>query len=109
MGFIGCKGSDKKTEEPKSALESAGDSITGEVITSDYVKLLCAKYEECEIKAFKDDTDCTNRIRAVLDQDAKWKEFEMNKKALKTCLNDFKGFACEEFKGGKSPESCRKL
>lgn len=111
--FAACKSKEKETKEvpikPPSALEAAGDVITGDALTDDYVKILCGKYKQCGIKAFQDDRDCGNRIRTILEQDAKWKELRMDKKALKTCLKDFEGFACEDFRGGKSPDSCRKM
>lgn len=109
MSFVACKGVKDKPKEPPSPLESAGEKITGEALTGEYLKILCSKYQACGIKAFQDDPDCHRRIQAVLDKDAKWKELEMEKKALKLCLADFKAFACDEFKSGKSPESCMKF
>ncbi len=107
---IGCKGGGKSSEEPPSALESGeGTTITGADLTAEYVKILCAKYTECGIKAFKDAADCKARISTVLTKDAKWKKLSLDKTALKACLKDFKDFACEGFTSGKAPESCQKL
>ena len=103
---------DQKTEEAlPSALENAaeGDIITGDALTDDYIKILCRKYEQCEIMAFQNRNDCHSRIREVLTQDSKWQALRLDKKALKQCLQDFEDFACESFTQGKSPESCQKL
>lgn len=112
---IGCK-SDKSNDETTEVTDvtevieaTDGDIITGEALMGDYVALLCGKYSECGITAFTDEQDCANRLTAVLSQDANWGQLQLNKQGLKTCLADFKGLACEDFKSGKTPESCTKL
>lgn len=103
----------KKTEtgETSSDLEkiAKGEMISGEELMPDYVELLCDKYDDCGIKAFTDAQDCQNRIKTVLTADSKWQGLNLDKRALQTCLKDFKGFACDAFKEGKNPESCAKL
>ncbi len=99
-----------ETDDVTAVIEAAeGDVITGEALMGDYVKLLCNKYGECGIKAFTDDSDCRNRLTAVLSQDANWAQLQLDKVGLKTCLSDFKGLGCDDFKAGKTPESCTKL
>jgi hypothetical protein len=111
----GCR-SDQLTEETSevddvtAVIEATeGDVVTGDALMGDYVKLLCHKYSDCGIKAFADQKDCSNRLTAVLSQDANWSELRLNKEGLKSCLTDFKGLNCDDFKSGKTPESCTKL
>ena len=112
---VGChsnKSSDETTEveDVTTVIEATeGDVVTGDALMDDYVKLLCGKYSECGITAFTDEKDCSNRLKAVLSQDANWAQLKLQKEGLKTCLADFKGLACEDFKSGKTPESCTKL
>lgn len=92
--------------EPKAAAEGM---ITGEEMMGDYVTLVCKKYLDCGIQAFADRSDCENRIRAILTQDSQWKQLELNRAGLDTCLADFKALSCEDFQSGKAPESCAVL
>ncbi len=99
-GLSACqKSTDPAKSEPTSTLESksSGDKISGEAFSGDYVTVLCRKYKECGINAFKEDKDCHNRIKAVLDKDAKWQELNLDKSALAACLKDFKDFSCDNF------------
>ncbi len=105
-----CSGSKPSKEEgEKAAAEVPENMVTGEQMTEDYVALLCQKYEDCGIQAFTDGEDCKNRIRALLTQDPQWKDLRLDKEQLGTCLADFKGLSCDNFKTGQSPESCDKL
>lgn len=111
-GLIACqKSGESGKTQATSALESSesGGSISGEAFSGDYVTVLCRKYKECGIQAFKTDSDCHNRIKAILDKDPNWKELSLDKIALRSCLKDFKKFECDKFKGGKAPDSCQKL
>lgn len=111
-----------RSEEPAETVEGSSDTaqadskgsadpnvVTGDELTENYVALLCQKYEDCGIQAFSDREDCKTRIRALLTEDPKWKELKLAKDRLETCLADFKGLTCDDFKTGQSPESCKKL
>lgn len=112
---IGCHsnqptGETTKAEDLTSVIDATkGDVVTGDALMDDYVKLLCSKYSECGITAFSNETDCSNRLKAVLSQDPNWAQLKLQKEGLKTCLADFKSLACDDFKSGKTPESCTKL
>jgi hypothetical protein len=108
-----CSSKPESTGEKSSpsALDDTtpGALISGDELTDDYIKLLCEKYDHCELKAFKDRSDCHNRMKTVLSTDSKWRDLSLNKKALKKCLSDFEDYPCEDFITGKAPQSCQKL
>lgn len=109
LSLVACKKGDSPEGAGDSSTQPESAVVTGDVLTEQYVSLLCQKYADCGIEAFADAADCKARITALLAEDPQWKALKLDKAGLDTCLADFKNLACGEFKAGQSPPSCDKL
>lgn len=107
--MMGCSSKETKQEPEIQKNTEAPKVVTANDIEKEYIQLICRKYKECGVDAFKDDEDCQSRVAASLNLDPRWKKLELKEEKLKLCLTDFEKTSCEDFKQGLSPESCQIL
>jgi hypothetical protein len=105
---------DSTTQVEEGAVTGEGKTITGEVTTGEelteaYVRLVCSKYDECQVPGFDNTGDCQTKITEILLSNPEWKDLKFSKTKMDSCLNDVRTLSCDDFKAGKTPASCTEV